>query len=239
MIKCIVIDDEQPAIDVLTHYIQKIPQLELVATATNPLEGISLVNQHKPELVILDIQMDEMNGLDVMKALDKKTKVIFCTAYSEFAIAAFELEAVDYLMKPVPFARFMKAIQRAINQLVGDSVKEMEAIPNDYLFVKTEQKGKLLKINFDDIEYIEGQKNYIAFHRGKDKVLALLNMKDLEERLPKNQFIRVHKSYIVPFRNIVAIEGNTLVLKNRTERITIGETYREALSERMKRNLMA
>lgn len=238
MIKCIVIDDEQPAIDVLSHYIQKIPQLQLVATATNPLEGISLVNQHKPELVILDIQMDEMNGLDVMKALDRKTKVIFCTAYSEFAIAAFELEAVDYLMKPVPFARFMKAVQRAINQLVGDSAKEMEAIPNDYLFVKTEQKGKLLKINFDDIEFIEGQKNYIAFHRAKDKVLALLNMKDLEERLPKNQFIRVHKSYIVPFRNIVAIEGNTLVLKNRTERITIGETYKDVLAEKMKRNLM-
>lgn len=238
MIKCIVIDDEQPAIDVLTHYIQKIPQLELVATATNPLEGINLVNKHKPELVLLDIQMDEMNGLDVMKALDRKTKVIFCTAYSEFAISAFELEAVDYLMKPVPFARFMKAIQRAINQLVGDSAKEMEAIPNDYLFVKTEQKGKLLKINFDDIEFIEGQKNYIAFHRSKDKVLALLNMKDLEERLPKNQFIRVHKSYIVPFRNIVAIEGNTLVLKNRTEQIIIGETYKEALAEKMKRNLM-
>jgi two-component system, LytTR family, response regulator len=238
MIKCIVIDDEQPAIDVLTHYIQKIPQLELVATATNPLEGISLVNQHKPDLVLLDIQMDEMNGLDVMKALDRKTKVIFCTAYSEFAIAAFELEAVDYLMKPVPFARFMKAIQRAINQLVGESAKEVEAIPNDYLFVKTEQKGKLLKINFDDIEFIEGQKNYIAFHRAKDKVMALLNMKDLEERLPKNQFIRVHKSYIVPFRNIVAIEGNTLVLKNRTERITIGETYKEALAQNMKRNLM-
>lgn len=238
MIKCIVIDDEQPAIDVLTSYIQKIPQLQLVATATNPLEGINLVNQHKPELVLLDIQMDEMNGLDVMKALDRKTKVIFCTAYSEFAIAAFELEAVDYLMKPVPFARFMKAIQRAINQLVGDSAKEVEAIPNDYLFVKTEQKGKLLKINFDDIDYIEGQKNYIAFHRGKDKVLALLNMKDLEERLPKNQFIRIHKSYIVPFRNIVAIEGNTLVLKNCTERITIGETYKEVLAEKMKRNLM-
>jgi two-component system, LytTR family, response regulator len=238
MIKCIVIDDEQPAIDVLSHYIQKIPQLQLVATATNPLEGINFVNQHKPELVILDIQMDEMNGLDVMKALDRKTKVIFCTAYSEFAIAAFELEAVDYLMKPVPFARFMKAIQRAINQLVGDSAKEVESIPNDYLFVKTEQKGKLLKINFDDIEFIEGQKNYIAFHRAKDKVLALLNMKDLDERLPKNQFIRVHKSYIVPFRNIVAIEGNTLVLKNRTERITIGETYRDVLAEKMKRNLM-
>ncbi|MGB8191598.1 MAG: LytTR family DNA-binding domain-containing protein [Chitinophagaceae bacterium] len=238
MIKCVVIDDEQPAIDVLTQYIHKVPQLELAGTATNPLEGIDMVNRLKPELVLLDIQMDEMNGLDVMKAIDKKTKVIFCTAYSEFAITAFELEAVDYLMKPVPFARFMKAIQRAINQLVGDSVKEMEAIPNDYLFVKTEQKGKLLKVNFDDIDYIEGQKNYVAFHRSRDKVMALLNMKDLEDRLPKNQFMRVHKSFIVPFRNIVAIEGNTLVLKNRSERITIGETYRDVLTEKMKRNLM-
>lgn len=239
MIKCVVIDDEQPAIDVLAQYIRKIPQLELVGTATNPLEGIDLVNRLKPELLFLDIQMDEMNGLDVMQSVDRRTKVIFCTAYSEFAITAFELEAVDYLMKPVPFARFMKAVQRAINQLVGESIKEMESIPNDYLFVKTEQKGKLLKVNFDDIDFIEGQKNYVAFHRPKDKVMALLNMKDLEERLPKSQFMRVHKSYIVPFANVVAIEGNTLVLKNRSERIPIGETYKDVLTEKMKRNLMA
>ena len=239
MIKCIIIDDEQHAIDVLTHYIKKIPQLQLLATATNPLEGIDLVNRHKPALVLLDIQMDEMNGIDVMKTIGDKTKVIFCTAYSEFASTAFDLEAVDYLMKPVPFPRFLKAIHRAMNQILDESAIEPAAIPNDYIFVKTEQKAKLLKINFDDIDYIEGQKNYVAFHRGKDKTLALLNMKDLEERLPRSQFIRVHKSYIVPFNNITALEGNTLVLKNRQERISIGDSYKDSLSERLKTNLMA
>jgi two-component system LytT family response regulator len=153
-----IIDDEKAAIDVLVNYVSKIDHLELVATAMNPITGVDLINRHKPDLVFLDIQMEEMSGIDIIKIIGNHTKVIFCTAYSDFALDAFDYEAVDYLMKPIAFPRFLKAVQRAVNVLLASKVAAVDSIPNDYLFVKTEQKGKLVKISYDEIDFIEGQK---------------------------------------------------------------------------------
>ncbi|HEY8396792.1 MAG TPA: LytTR family DNA-binding domain-containing protein [Flavihumibacter sp.] len=233
-----IIDDEKAAIDVLVNYVSKIDHLELVATAMNPITGVDLINRHKPDLVFLDIQMEEMSGIDIIKIIGNHTKVIFCTAYSDFALDAFDYEAVDYLMKPIAFPRFLKAVQRAVNVLLASKVAAVDSIPNDYLFVKTEQKGKLVKISYDEIDFIEGQKNYVAFHRGKEKIMALLNLKDIEERLPKNMFVRVHRSFIVPFRNIVAIENNILKLRNRVEQVPIGEMFKDQLASRTRDNTM-
>ncbi|MCF1713614.1 LytTR family DNA-binding domain-containing protein [Flavihumibacter sp. RY-1] len=238
MVRCMIIDDEKAAIDVLVNYVSKIEHLELIATATNPITGIDLINRHKPDLVFLDIQMEEMSGIDILKIVGNHTRVIFCTAYSDFALDAFDYEAVDYLMKPIAFPRFMKAVQRAMGIIMAGKVAVVDTIPNDYIFVKTEQRGKLVKINYDEIDFIEGQKNYVAFHKGKEKILTLLNLKDIEDRLPKNIFVRVHRSFIVPFKNIVSIENNILKLRNRVEQVPIGDIYKDQLVSRTRDSTM-
>ncbi|CAN5520978.1 LytTR family DNA-binding domain-containing protein [soil metagenome] len=238
MIKCVIIDDEQPAINVLKNYINRLPDCKLIATETNPLAGIEIIKNEKPDLVFLDIQMDEMNGIEVMKAINKITKVIFCTAYSEFAVTSYELDAVDYLMKPIDFNRFVKAVQR-----VGDNPSPppsilTESLPNDYIFVKTGQRGKMLKIDLDDIDYVEAMNNYIAFHQGGRKTMAHLTMKEIEERLPPGSFMRIHKSYIVALKQISGMENNELSLKKVSGRIPIGANYRDIFMKRMEQKLM-
>jgi len=240
MISCIIVDDEQHAIDVLIHYISQTPFLQLVKATTNPIEGLEIVNTQKIDLVFLDIQMPELSGLDVARTIQGKAKVILTTAYSEFAAEGFDLEVVDYLLKPIPLPRFFKAVQRVLNTVTSSvsATPNEESIEDDYIFVKTELKGKMLKINLRDIDYIEGMKNYVAIYHAGQKTMALLNMKDLEERLPKKYFLRVHKSYIVSVNKIVAIEGNLVVLKNVKAEILLGETYRNSFYDLMKHKLM-
>lgn len=240
MINCLVVDDEQHAIDVILHYIKQTPFLKLVKATTNPIEALQIVNMEKIDLVFLDVQMPEISGLDFAKAIQGKAKVILTTAYSEFAAEGFDLEVVDYLLKPISLPRFLKAVQRVINTITStvSFAQQAESIEDDYIFVKTELKGKMLKINLRDIDYIEGMKNYVAISHGGTKTMVLLNMKDLEERLPKKHFLRVHKSYIVAVSKIIAVEGNIIRLKNQRVEILLGETYRSAFHEIMKHKLM-
>ena len=238
MIKCVIIDDEQPAINVLKKYISRIPNLKLVGEETNPLLGIEIVKATLPDVVFLDIQMDEMNGIEVMKIIGDSTKVIFCTAYSEFAVTSYELEALDYLMKPIDFNRFVKSVQRVADILTHQPSVFTEALPNDYIFVKAGQRGKMLKIDLDDIDYVEAMNNYIAFHRGAQKTLVYLSMKELEERLPTSDFMRIHKSYIVALKQISSMENNELILKKSQCRIPIGANYKELFMKRMENKLL-
>ncbi len=238
MLKCVIIDDEKPAINVIESYIQKMPNLQLAGAATNPIIGIELIKQHKADVVFLDIQMTEMNGIDVMRIISPETKVIFCTAYSEFAVASYDLEAVDYLIKPIPFTRFAKAVQRVSNIIDSQPNKMLSPIVNDYIFVKTEQKGKMLKIDLDDIDFLEAVSNYIIIHRGQQKTLVYLTLRELEERLPAEQFMRVHKSFIVAVLQIAAIDHGDITLKNRKEKIPIGNTYKEAFMNKMENKLL-
>jgi len=239
MINCLIVDDEQHAIDILVHHVKQIPFLHLAGTYTNPMEALELVNRQKIDLIFLDIQMPEISGLDFVRAINGKSKVILTTAYSEFAIEGFELEVVDYLLKPIPFSRFLKAVQRALNTITSSiEIGNEDSIEDDYIFVKTEFKGKMLKINLKDIDYIEGMKNYVAIHHAGQKTMALLNMKDLEERLSKKHFTRVHKSFIVAINKITAVEGNQIILKNVKSDILLGETYRSSFFELMKNKLV-
>lgn len=226
MIKCVIIDDEQPAIDVLENYIKRVPYLELVGTATNPLVGLEFINTTKAELVFLDIQMDEMSGVDLMKILPNNIKVIFCSAFSEFAVTSYELNAVDYLMKPIPFDRFITAIKKIKSVENVNLLIDREATTNDYIFVKTEQKGKMVKIDLDDIDFIEAMNNYIAFYRGASKTLVYSTMKEIESHLPINKFLRIHKSYIISTTKITSVDNNCVTLKNRSEHIPISLTYK-------------
>jgi two-component system, LytTR family, response regulator len=233
MINCIIVDDEQHAIDILEHYIKQTPQLNLAGSFTNPLDALAVLRQQKIDLVFLDIQMPELSGIDFIKTIQGKSKVILTTAYSEFALEGYDLYVVDYLLKPIRLPRFLTAVQKATEQLgIGDTPGD--AGTDDYMFVKTESKGKLVKIDFADIDLIESMKNYVAIHRNGQKVLVYTSMKELEDRLPKKQFLRVHKSFIIPIANITGIEGNLVRLKNITLDVVIGENYKTELMEIIK-----
>jgi two-component system, LytTR family, response regulator len=237
MINCIIVDDEQHAIDIIEHYVKQTPQLNLVGSTTNPIEALQMVSEKNAELVFLDIQMPELSGIDFIKALHGKAKVILTTAYSEFALESYELDVVDYLLKPVRLPRFLQAVQKAVGT-VEPKTEEAREDSDDYIFVKTESKGKLLKINLADIDFLEGMKNYVAIHCSGKKTLVYTSMKELEERLPHKQFMRVHKSFIIPVTKITGIEGNRLFLKGVTAEILIGESYKPELMELIRNKMI-
>ncbi|MEO6136150.1 MAG: LytTR family DNA-binding domain-containing protein [Ginsengibacter sp.] len=235
MISCIIVDDEQPAIDVLRHYIGQSTQLTLAGSTTKPLEALEIVNDQQIDLIFLDIQMPELSGLDFIKAIKGRSKIILTTAYSEFALESYELDVIDYLLKPIRFARFLTAVQKAAQEIKTPANQKTE---DDYLFVKTESKGKLLKINLADIDYIEGMKNYVGIYCGGKRIMVYTSMKELEERLKDKQFVRVHKSFIVPLNKLTGIEGNLVRLQNVGTEILIGENYKPELMRLIRDNII-
>ncbi|MBI3139817.1 MAG: response regulator transcription factor [Sphingobacteriales bacterium] len=236
MIHCIIVDDEQHAIDILVHYVRQTPHLKLIGCFTNPMEALKVVGEQRIDLVFLDIQMPELSGIDFIKAIQGKSKVILTTAYSEFALEGYELYVVDYLLKPIRLPRFLASVQKVVEQIPVSA--HQDSAEDNYIFVKTESKGKLLKINLADIDFIESLKNYMAIHCGEQKTLVYTSMKELEERLPKKRFIRVHKSFIVSVPKITGIEGNLVRLKNVTTNIQIGENYKTELMELIRMNMI-
>ncbi|ATL45743.1 DNA-binding response regulator [Chitinophaga caeni] len=241
MISCIIVDDEQHAIDLLVHHLGKVPFLELLYTSTDPVEALQFLHHTKVDLVFLDVQMPTMTGIDFIKTINGKSKVILTTAYSEYAFEGFENEVVDYLLKPIPFPRFLKAAQKALSLVESPAATGASApVQDDFIFVKTEQKGKLIKINIDDILFIEGLKNYVCINTLQgEKIIALLNVKDLEERLPQNKFCRTHKSFIIATNCIKMIEGNTVYLENSEQAVPVGDTYKEAFMNQVKGKIMS
>lgn len=237
MINCLVIDDEQPAIKILTSYISKVPYLKLVGSTTDPIEGLKMVTEYEVDLIFLDIQMPNLTGLEFAQALDGACKVIFTTAYTEYAMEGFHMHAIDYLLKPVSFPRFLKAAQKAGEHFKNKIENKTDEL--DYLIVKGDNKGKLNKIEIEDIDFIEGKRNYVSIVCGEKKTMSLMNLKDLEENLPANKFIRVHKSFIVPVSNILSVDGNTILLKrNKTAEILIGNSYKAAFLDIMKARMI-
>ncbi len=234
MINCLIVDDEQHAIEILQHYIKQTPQLSLAGSFNNPLDALKIYAEQKIDLVFLDIQMPELSGIDFIKTIRGKSKVILTTAYSEFALEGYELYVVDYLMKPIRFPRFLAAVQKAIEQIGVTGPSLPANAEEDYIFVKTETRGKLLKIVLGEIDFIEAMKNYVIIHRSGQKTFVYTSMIELEEKLPSGQFIRIHKSYIIPVSRITGIEGNMVRLKNVSAEILVGESYKPALMEMIK-----
>lgn len=239
MINAIIIDDEQAAIDVIEFYLKQTSTINHIGSFTNPLDALKKVTKEKVDLIYLDIQMPEISGIDFIKAINGKSKVILTTAYPEFAVEGFELEVLDYLLKPISIPRFLKATQRAVHLLEQTAAKdEPTDFEDDFILVKTEQKGKLLKIMLNEIDYIEGMKNYVSIVHQHQKTLTLLNMKDLENRLPAKYFMRIHKSYIVALNAITAIEQDEVFLKSYKENIYVGESYKKQLMEIFRNKLL-
>ncbi|QNL48071.1 response regulator transcription factor [Olivibacter sp. SDN3] len=227
MIDCIIIDDEQYAVDLLEHYIGQVPDLHLVAATTDPLAGLALLNEMQQGLVFLDVQMPDLTGVEILKLINKKDiRVIMTTAYKEYALDGFEHEVVDYLLKPIGFPRFLKAVNRLV-----ESHRTQQPADNgtdDFLFVKTEQKGKFLKVNIQHIAYIEGLGNYVVIHTDtQQRITTYLNLRDLVDRLLDKGFIRIHKSFIVSLAHLTAVEGNAVKVLNDDRPIPIGKAYKQ------------
>lgn len=233
-IKCVAIDDEQSAIKVLRHLASQVPYLKFVGGYISPVEGLTMARSLEADIVFLDIQMPEINGLDLLKHLPVRCSVILTTAYSQYAIDGFNLDVTDYLLKPISFPRFLKAVEKARNQLLHTaSATAIETQP-DFLLVKGDAKGKFIKVDYRDIDYIEGRKNYVAIICGTQSIITLITIKELEEKLPADRFVRIHKSCIVSIDKIESIEGNLVRLKPKTpSELVIGNTYRESFFERM------
>lgn len=230
MIRCLVVDDEPLALDILEDYISKIPFLKLVKTTTSAIEALQLVQQDQIDLVFLDVQMPELTGIQFLKIINGKCQVILTTAYPQYALEGYELNVLDYLLKPIPFDRFYKAVNKVMLQNHGPvSAAEPAPVPvvvnnaPEFIFVKTEHK--IQKIYLDDILYIEGLKDYISIFTPAERVITLQNMKKMEEVLPAGRFIRVHKSYIVSLDKIESIERSRITICQKV--IPIGDTYRD------------
>jgi len=231
-IKCLVIDDERLARVYLKNYIQKVPELELLGEYNNAFKSIEDIKRGDVDLIFLDIQMPDINGIDFVKTLKNPPYIIFTTAYQDYAIEGFNLNVVDYLLKPFPFERFYSAVNKVIdlkksfeiNSVPNDASQAIinNSFSNSYLTIRADRK--YYKINFDDIIYIEGQKAYVTFHTTLKNITALASLRNLEESLPKNKFIRIHKSFIVSIKNINAMEGNLLEVGKIN--LPIGSTYK-------------
>ena len=231
----IIVDDEYLAQKLLQDYVSKVDSLQLVATCSNAFEAMEALKNSRVDIMLLDIQMPDLTGLELVKSLEKKPAIIFTTAYSEYAVDAFNLAVSDYLLKPFDFPRFIQAINKAVGQvptklepapkLAFDTVSRS----NDFITVKADYK--LYKINYDDLIYIEGQHEYVTFHTIQRRITALFALKDLEEILPKDKFIRVHKSYIVSFKHIQDLDKSDVTVAG--NKVPVGASYRDDLLARL------
>ena len=230
MINCVIIDDEPLAREGLTNYVREVDFLNLCGVGENPLELLHLIDQQKVDLIFLDIQMPKMNGIEFLKIMQKPPMVIITTAYPSYALEGFQLNVLDYLLKPITFERFFKAAAKArdYHKLLNRE-QEQSKDNDDYFFIKCGNKYE--KIPFEDILYVEGMQNYVNIYTDKGKFVTKLSLKNLEENLDERSFIRVHKSYIVSISKIDGIEGNEIFIQ--AARIPISRNYREQVIDRV------
>ena len=230
-ITCIAIDDEPLAVKKISAYIQKTPFLELVAECRSAFEAMEIINNRTIQLIFIDINMPDLSGLEFVKSLSDKPHIVFTTAYSEYAVEGFQVDATDYLLKPITYSSFLKAANKVKNliDLYANSQKESIRATASHLFVKSEYK--LIRIELDDIKYIESQHEYIKIHLiNSNPVMTQLSMKAIEDQLPSGRFMRVHRSYIVNLKRISVIERNRIVFDGKVY-IPVSDQYKEKFQE--------
>ena len=237
-LKTIAIDDEPLAIKLLTDYVTKTTFLELTGTFDNPLDAIDFLQQEKVDLILVDIQMPDLTGIEFARTLENTPKIIFTTAYSQYAVEGFKLSATDYLLKPFSYEEFLKAVQKAQKQIELEQKAEGTRLEanNQFLFLKSEYK--IRRINFDDIQYIEGLKDYVkVFIKGEDKpILSLSSMKAVEQKLPEERFMRVHRSFIVNLEKVEIVERSRIVFGK--EYIPVSDQYKEKFQAFLDKNFL-
>lgn len=237
MIKCIAIDDEPYALRQLAEYIEAVPYLSLEGTFESAFDACNFLHDNAIDLIFVDINMPDINGIDFVKSLSKNVKIVFITAHSEFAYEGFQLDAADYLLKPISFTDFLKSANKVNERYFQQNCSLPEIHQNrDYLFIKSEYR--VIRINFKDIKYIESKREYVKiFLEGSEPITTLMSIKKLEETLPGNMFMRVHRSFIVNLDKITVVERNRIVFDNKVY-IPVGENYREKFQKYMEKGFV-
>ncbi|GAA3734064.1 LytTR family DNA-binding domain-containing protein [Flavobacterium ginsengisoli] len=232
--KCIIVDDEPPATRILENYIGKVNFLEKVGVFNDSLKALEFLNSQSVDVIFLDIQMPQLTGLQLSRIISKNIKVIFTTAYPDFALEGFELNAVDYLLKPIAFERFYQAVSK----LNSESKIELSSTSNsnapDFLFIKTDGKNKFQKVFLNDVLYVESLQNYVCIHTVKQQIITHSSLKNVIESLPEKDFIQIHKSYVVSLKHIESTD-NFSVFVNGKE-LPIGATYKDAFFDEIDQN---
>lgn len=230
-IKTIIIDDEFPARKLLSEYASKIANIKLCGVCDNAVHALELLQNEEVDLIFTDIQMPDLSGMEFIRSLKNPPLIVFTTAHSEYAIDSYELEAVDYLLKPISFPRFVQAVNKVQERIQLLRSKECETKPEkDYFMVKADYK--LYRIDFVNILFVEGQSEYVTFHlKDNKKITAYYALKKLEEELPSRDFMRIHKSYIVSLANIESVEGNLVTIAGK--KLSIGKNYKDLLMDRL------
>jgi len=229
LMKTIILDDEQPAVQILSVFVKKIPFLDLTLATTNAFEAIDTINNQSIHLLLLDIEMPDLTGIELLNALEQKPMVIFTTAYEQYALKGYELDVVDYLVKPIRFDRFLKGINKA-HKLYQSKQTPLPTNKEDFLLVKVDYKT--VRIAYEDIRYIEGLKDYVKIFTTNEMILTRLNLKGIEEKLPANQFIRVHRSFIASLSKITAFQKSQISMGDQV--LPIGDTYKAQLLDKLR-----
>lgn len=227
---CLIVDDEQLARQLLEDFVSKVPMLELKGMCKNPLEAMEILKEENIDILFLDIQMPELTGVEFVKTLVHKPAIIFTTAYSEYALEGYQLDILDYLVKPFPFDRFIKAVNKAIEYIdLKRNSGDAKVGDSDYLLLHADHK--IYKVHLDDIEYIEGLKEYVSYYTKEKRIIVLQSLKSIEESLPSKRFIRIHRSYIVPIEKIKTLDGNQVQIGGKL--IPIGRSYKDDVLKRV------
>ncbi|HKJ43531.1 MAG TPA: LytTR family DNA-binding domain-containing protein [Sunxiuqinia sp.] len=237
ILKCLAIDDEPLALKQMVSYIQQTPFLELVRACSSAFEAMEILNEQSVDLMFVDINMPGLSGMDFVKTLANPPKIIFTTAYSEFAVEGFRVDAIDYLLKPIAYDHFLKAASKARErfQPAKPAAEKLES-NDESLFIKSEYK--IVRIHINDIQYVEGMREYVRFHLVNEKpLMSLLSMKSVEEKLPADQFMRVHRSYIVNLRQVSVVERNRIIFDGLV-RIPVSDQYKEKFQQYLDRNFL-
>lgn len=231
-INCLIIDDEPVARQIIQEFVEDFDWLKLIGQAESPLKAINLLAQYPVDLLFLDIEMPQMSGLELLKTLPNPPAVIITTAYPQYALEGFELNVLDYLLKPIPIERFLKAALKA--KAFFEQKNKISTPTSDYFFVKCD--GNIERIELCDLLYIKALENYIVIQTTQRKYVTYLTMKGVEEYLPAEQFIKIHKSYLVPIAKIDRIEGNEVHIRN--EKLPLSRSLRAEVLERIEEKLV-
>ncbi|MCL6217969.1 LytR/AlgR family response regulator transcription factor [Zunongwangia pacifica] len=226
---CYIIDDEPPAIRILEKFIKQLEVLSLIGTSNKSLEALSEIQEKKPDILFLDIQMPDLTGIQLSKLINYSPYIIFTTAYAQFAVEGFQVNAVDYLLKPIAFPRFIEAIEKVKERQQNNPSTTIRTISQDYFFVKTDGKNRFQKVALPDILYLESIKNYVVIHTKNEQIVTYSTLKSIQENLPENNFIKVHKSYIVALDKVEKTDNYEVWVNGKD--LPLGDTYKNEFFE--------
>ena len=233
-IPCIIVDDEPVAREILENHLQKIDTFKIIASCKNAMEAFNVINKHKVDVIFLDINMPEISGLSFAKSINRNIKIIFTTAYREYAVDGFDLKAVDYLLKPISFERLLQAVNKFLNEnssVYSVKKKELTAEKSDFIFVRSDRK--MIKINFSEITFIESLGDYLKIHLPNKTIITRETISNMEVKLPKKDFIRIHRSFILSISKIESFTNEFIEVNKKA--IPISRSYKKEVLKRLER----